>query len=97
MRDAAADAKATKEAGKRLFAPELGGSFAVFEVRPLAPALVKYCAYDVKYFELLEKELFGSLDSKWQLWVLEKSLQRVYDCIKPGFRSASRENAIAPV
>ena len=78
MRDAAADAKATKEAGKRLFAPELGGSFAVFEVRPLAPALVKYCAYDVKYFELLDNTLFGSLDSVWQQWVLFES-QRLVD------------------
>lgn len=38
---------AIKQASKPLFAPEHGGDFAVFNTRPLAQALVDYCAVDV--------------------------------------------------
>mmetsp|Transcript_23899 Transcript_23899/g.65115 ORF Transcript_23899/g.65115 Transcript_23899/m.65115 type:complete len:371 (-) Transcript_23899:15-1127(-) len=48
-----------KEAGIRLFAPELGGSYSVWEERPLKPELVTYCAADVKYL-LQMKALWSS-------------------------------------
>lgn len=36
-----------KDAGKRLFAPELGGSYDVWEKRPIAPALLNYMSTDI--------------------------------------------------
>ena len=38
---------AIKQAGKKLFAPELGGSYDVWKDRPLNPVLVEYAAIDV--------------------------------------------------
>ncbi|KAF8986382.1 ribonuclease H-like domain-containing protein, partial [Cyathus striatus] len=44
-----------KDAGRQLFAPELRGSYEVFEHRPLHPKFVKYCAQDVTIlFDLLD-------------------------------------------
>lgn len=48
-----------KEAGRRLFAPELGGSYAVWNKRPLPPLLIDYAVADVRF--LLEiKRRYGS-------------------------------------
>ncbi|OJI83214.1 hypothetical protein ASPTUDRAFT_123314, partial [Aspergillus tubingensis CBS 134.48] len=38
---------ATKEIGKTLFSPQHGGSFEVFELRPLPEEIVQYCVQDV--------------------------------------------------
>lgn len=48
-----------KEDGKRLFAPECGGSYEVWKSRPLSSTLVSYAATDVKYL-LSMKRLWGS-------------------------------------
>ncbi len=41
--------EAIKNKGVRLFAPEKGGSYAVWSERPLQKELLDYCACDVKY------------------------------------------------
>lgn len=42
-----ASGSATKKIGKKLFSPEHGGSFEVFELRPLPEEIVQYCVQDV--------------------------------------------------
>ena len=37
----------TKEKGRELFDPDRGGSYAMFHLRPLSPAMTKYCVQDV--------------------------------------------------
>lgn len=50
-----AAADALKEEGKRLFAPERGGSYSVWSQRPLQPALVDYASADVRHlFTMLD-------------------------------------------
>lgn len=44
-----------KEQGKRLFAPDLGGSFAVWQSRPLQQALIDYAIADVKYMLAMKR------------------------------------------
>ena len=39
--------KAIKERGRRLFAPELGGRYAVWEERPIRQDMIEYAALDV--------------------------------------------------
>lgn len=38
-----------KDLGKRMFAPEVGGSYEVFKARPLAQEMTDYCVVDVTY------------------------------------------------
>jgi hypothetical protein len=45
-----------KEAARNLFAPERGGSYAVWLARPLADTLIEY-ATDVRFFHTLEASL----------------------------------------
>lgn len=47
-----------KEAGCKLFAPELGGSYEVFDMRPLPPELLDYLVTDVVVLlDLLDEQL----------------------------------------
>jgi len=46
-----------KESGVALFAPEKGGSYEVFETRPLSDALKMYCAQDVSLTFQLEQKM----------------------------------------
>jgi len=48
--------KETKEVGHRLFDPVLGGTYEVWDQRPLLPVLVRYCATDVEH--LLKMKAF---------------------------------------
>jgi exonuclease 3'-5' domain-containing protein 1 len=49
---------AIKEAGNKLFSPEHGGSYEVFDARPLAPELLDYLVTDVVVLlDLLEEQL----------------------------------------
>ncbi|KAJ6551233.1 ribonuclease H-like domain-containing protein [Mycena capillaripes] len=69
-----------KEAGLRLFAPERGGRYEVFKARPLAPALVKYCAQDVALLHELEASLherIGPVGRNWEQRVCTESAKRV--------------------
>lgn len=50
--------KASKEKGLRLFAPERGGSYDVFNVRPLPDDIKKYCMQDVQFLPKLWVQLF---------------------------------------
>jgi exonuclease 3'-5' domain-containing protein 1 len=69
-----------KEAGLRLFAPECGGGYEVFQKRPLAPALVTYCAQDVALLHELEAVLhqrIGPRGKNWEQRVRAESAVRV--------------------
>lgn len=50
-----AEANAIKDRGKLLFAPAYGGSYAVWEARPLCQALVDYAVADVRHMLSIKK------------------------------------------
>ena len=86
-----------KQKGINLFAPERGGSYEVFTIRPLSADIIAYCLIDIAFFELLESKLFEPLSQRSKAWVRAQSEIRVNDCLGP--RSAhegGRERAIAP-
>ena len=49
-----------KDAARRMFAPELGGSYAVWHERPLSPTLLEY-ATDCRYFHAIRDSLSSGL------------------------------------
>lgn len=62
-----------KEAGKKLFAPERGGSYAVFNERPMKEGIVRYCANDVCILPRLWRYYDGRIGAKWREKVLAES------------------------
>ncbi|OKL55250.1 hypothetical protein UA08_09468 [Talaromyces atroroseus] len=55
-----------KEKGKNLFAPERGGSYEVFNVRPLTTEIVQYCIQDVRFLPTLWRNYNGKLRGHWK-------------------------------
>ena len=69
-----------KETGSRLFRPDLGGSYEVFEKRPLDPRLIQYAAQDVSLLFQLEatlENLIGRVGVNWTGRVAAASARRV--------------------
>ncbi|KFY20822.1 hypothetical protein V491_03398 [Pseudogymnoascus sp. VKM F-3775] len=54
-----------KDKGRRLFAPELGGSYEVFNLRPLAEEIALYCTQDVKLMPRLWSLYSKRLSPAW--------------------------------
>ncbi|KAJ7931301.1 ribonuclease H-like domain-containing protein [Mycena leptocephala] len=78
-----------KEVGLRLFAPERGGRYEVFEDRPLAPALAEYCAQDVTLLHELERR-------NWEQRVCAESVARVALSRRANYIPRGPDKALAP-
>ncbi|KAJ7769697.1 ribonuclease H-like domain-containing protein [Mycena maculata] len=88
-----------KEAGLKLFAPEHGGRYTVFEDRPLAQALVEYCAQDVVLLHDLEAVLhrrLGSSSRNWDRRISAESVVRVACAQKANYTPRGPDKALVP-
>jgi exonuclease 3'-5' domain-containing protein 1 len=71
------DVKLLKEAGLILFAPERGGTYEVFNQRPLLPAIVRYCQQDVQFMPQLWLRYKAKLSPAWEQKVEKATRDRV--------------------
>ena len=69
--------KVTKDQSKRLFDPTRGGSYAVFDQRPLDPQVAKYCAQDVLHMPGLYDVFRTKLSASWNEKVKEETAARI--------------------
>ncbi|PPQ80271.1 hypothetical protein CVT24_006603 [Panaeolus cyanescens] len=88
----------TKEAGTRLFSPERGGSYEVFEQRPIDPVILRYSAQDVvllfRLREVLESKI-GRFRTNWMNRVVAASASRVAESMRPTYRPHGYHKAFA--
>jgi exonuclease 3'-5' domain-containing protein 1 len=87
---------AVKEAGLRLFAPERGGSYAVFNARPLPPAIRRYCAQDVLVLPRLWALYDRRMGAAWRARVLQASRERVAMSQAATYNPWGSDRALAP-
>ena len=87
---------AIKDRGAALFAPEKGGSYAVFNARPLAPELMAYCANDVKLLPHLRAHYWAQLDPQSQARVVTETERRVRQSQTPAYRPDGPHKALGP-
>ncbi|KAF7377524.1 3'-5' exonuclease domain-containing protein [Mycena sanguinolenta] len=88
-----------KEAGLLLFAPERGGEYEIFDKRPLAPELVKYCAQDVALLHELEMVLhqrIGTRGRNWEQRVRAESAVRVNFARLANYMPRGKDKALVP-
>ncbi|KAJ0420231.1 ribonuclease H-like domain-containing protein [Aspergillus carlsbadensis] len=67
----------TKEKGRKLFAPEHGGSLEVFNDRPLSMDVLMYCIEDVRMLPILWKVYDGWLTPLWRKLVDKEVQNRI--------------------
>ncbi|OHE92934.1 hypothetical protein CORC01_11801 [Colletotrichum orchidophilum] len=69
--------KRVKDKGVKLFAPERGGSYEVFNERPLSSDMIDYCAQDVQVLPLLWARYKSNITSTWWQRIQDASKERV--------------------
>jgi exonuclease 3'-5' domain-containing protein 1 len=90
----------TKEAGRKLFAPEKGGRYEVFNERPLKQEMVDYCTQDVWCMPGLYRvykarlEVQGALD--WVERIRRETAKRLVESMGAGYQPHGRDKALAP-
>lgn len=69
--------KIVKEKGRALFNPAQGGSFAVFDARPLSADILDYCVQDVRFLPMLWHQYSDKMEPKWKVRMFIESQERV--------------------
>ncbi len=90
------DWKNVKEQGRKLFAPELGGSYEVFNKRPMAEEIRKYCAQDVLFFPGLWSAYSAKVNTIWAEKVRVETLARVALSQTANYNGSGRHMALSP-
>ena len=87
--------KLAKEKGERLFKPERGGSYEVFNQRPIPEEIVDYCVGDVQCLPELRDTFWGTRSVAWRDLVKEESGKRVKASQRAEYQPHGREKALA--
>jgi exonuclease 3'-5' domain-containing protein 1 len=87
---------AAKEAGKKLFAPEKGGRYEVFNDRPLAKEIIQYCVQDVQFLPNLWSYYKKMTSAGWEIKVQEETKERVSSSQSKDYKAHGKHKAMAP-
>lgn len=85
-----------KAAGRKLFAPELGGEYEVFDKRPLPQALIDYCVQDILFMPQLLLKYAGRLDDHKVSQVHLETIARISLSQSSSFNGKGRHMAVGP-
>ncbi|KAI9041893.1 uncharacterized protein KD926_006439 [Aspergillus affinis] len=88
--------KTRKENGRKLFAPGQGGSYEIWNKRPLPADIMHYCVQDVKILPRLWQRYRQMLSYRWSLLVDEEVEKRIIDSQSPDFIEKGRLRTLAP-
>ena len=94
--DEAARVAVVKAKGVKLFASEMGGSYEVFNVRPLAQDLLEYCINDVVLLPRLWKKLNHKLSPQWARKVVEETDKRIACSLDKNYQPGGRDKVLNP-
>ncbi|KAI6779326.1 uncharacterized protein J7T54_000424 [Emericellopsis cladophorae] len=87
--------KLAKENGTKLFNPKSGGSFTVFEKRPIPSEIISYCVGDVQYLPQLWKRFEVAANMQRDL-VNNETRERVLASQRPGYKPNGPSRTLAP-
>ena len=85
-----------KQAGLNLFSPERGGSYEVFNQRPMPNAIVDYCAQDVLLLPRLWRKYMGRIELEWARLAEDETRKRVWESQAKTYREAGSWRALSP-
>lgn len=85
-----------KDAGQALFAPERGGTYEVFNQRPIPQAIIDYCAQDVTILPKLLTTYAARLTDDLATQVHEETLRRISLSQSPSFNGKGMHMAVGP-
>ena len=84
-----------------MFSPEKGGSYDIFEKRPLDPRILAYCAQDIALLFQLEtvmKRTMGTVGKNWEDRIIRCSASRAAEAKSSSYDGPTgRHRASAPM
>jgi len=89
--------KETKEKGLDLFAPERGGSYEVFNARPLSEDVMLYCIQDVHFMPKLWRHYNSKMTVRWAAKVQQATRERVALSQTATFNGKGKHMALGPL
>jgi exonuclease 3'-5' domain-containing protein 1 len=89
--------KDTNEKGLGLFAPERGGSYEVFNARPLSQDILLYCIQDVHFMPKLWQRYSSKTAVGWAAKVEQATRERVVLSQTAAFHGQGRHMALGPL
>ena len=81
----------------KLFAPERGGSYDVFNVRPLPDDIKEYCVQDVQFLPKLWVQYQRKISPSWAKKVITETTNRVILSQTASYDGRGKWKALAPV
>ena len=88
--------KLAKDKGARLFQKEHGGSYEVFNQRPIPKDIISYCVGDVQYLPELRRRFWTQQTSGWRDLVYEESKSRVAMSQRSNYQPHGPDRTKAP-
>ena len=88
--------KLAKEKGERLFKAEHGGSYDVFNQRPIPEDISSYCVGDVQYLPELRYRFYPHRAYRWQDLVGEETKKRVATSQRSDYQPHGPDKVMAP-
>ena len=88
--------KATKERGHFHFEPKFGGSYQVFNSRPMLHDIIEYCTQDVVYLPRLWRVYTQKISMKWMRKVEDETRERVRDSQTASYEPHGRHKIRSP-
>jgi exonuclease 3'-5' domain-containing protein 1 len=85
-----------KDRGRALFAPELGGSYEVFNARPLAEEIRAYCVQDVQFLPFLWWKYNRLMNTLWKEKVDKETKNRVSDSQGDNYQPNGKHKVLGP-
>lgn len=90
------DWKAVKDKGVSLFHPSQGGTYEVFNQRPLSLDIVRYCVNDVILLPMLRGMYWAKLNAIWREKVVRETENRVKESQSTGYEPQSESKKLGP-
>ncbi|KAH7074728.1 hypothetical protein BKA63DRAFT_566384 [Paraphoma chrysanthemicola] len=87
---------AAKEEGMKLFAPERGGSYEVFNDRPLRTDIIQYCVQDVQFLPRLWSRYQERMSASWAIKVQIATEERVSLSQSKDYEPHGKHKAMPP-
>ncbi|KAK4906167.1 hypothetical protein LTR49_024653 [Elasticomyces elasticus] len=88
--------QSVKDNGKHLFDPQKGGSYAVFDQRPLSKDILEYCTQDVTFMPHLRDTYRRKLCDAWWRKIETETEERIQLSQSPTFRGKGQHMAQSP-
>ena len=88
--------QSTKQKVVKMFDSKNGGSYEIWNVRPLPQELIDYCVGDVRFLPILVTTYESRLNAQWSERASVETVKRLQESRSPGYRPKGKHKLFGP-